>query len=474
METPTFTRVYAVFGLLLLGMVTRESAAQAPAVEWEKQQAETLRHFRALVRIDTSNPPGNETKVVEYLRKALEAEGIPTRTFALDPNRANLVARLKGNGTKRPILILAHTDVVGVQREKWQVDPFGAVLKDGYVWGRGTVDDKDKLAANLMVMLLLKRSGIALDRDVVFLAESGEETDPTAVGMPFLVEKHFEEINAEFALTEGGGARIENGRVSTVQIMTTEKAPRRVRLVVNGTSGHGSVPRVDNALTHLGAAVQKVGTWETPMRLNDTTRTYFEKLAGISTPEKAARYNGLMDPKRAAAIQRYLAEFEPLHYSMLRTSVVPTMLKAGIAANVIPSEAEATIDIRVLPDEDVNGFYEEMRKVIGDPAVQIVPIVSSRPVAAPSRLDNEMYRALEKAGKLVYPGATVLPGMVTGYTDMALLRAKGIQSYGIGPAQTSDDRTNFGPHSDVERLLESSLYKLVEFTWHAVVEVAAK
>ena len=159
---------------------------------------------------------------------------------------------------------------------------------------------------------------------------------------------------------------------------------------------------------------------------------------------------------------------------MLRTSVVPTMLRAGIAANAIPSEAEATIDIRVLPDEDVARFYEEMRRVIGDPAVQIVPIVSSRPVAPPSRLDNEMYRALEQAGKRVYPASTVLPGMLSAYTDMALLRAKGIQSYGIGPALTSDDSTNFGPHSNVERLLESSLYKFVEFTWNAVTEVAVK
>lgn len=209
------------------------------------------------------------------------------------------------------------------------------------------------------------------------------------------------------------------------------------------------------------------------MRLNDTTRIYFEKLASISSPEKAARYNGLADPQRRAAIQRYLREFEPLHYTMLRTSVVPTILKAGIGANVIPSEAEATIDIRVLPDEDVTKFYDQMRTLIADPAVKIIPIVSSRPVAPPSRLDNEMYRALEQAGKRVYPGALVLPSMLSGYTDMALLRAKGIQSYGLGPAMSVTDRTNFGPHSDVERMLPSSLNSLVAFTWDVVTNVAA-
>jgi acetylornithine deacetylase/succinyl-diaminopimelate desuccinylase-like protein len=459
----------------ILAVVCAAAAlAQTPAIDWEKQKAETLAHFRALVRIDTSNPPGNEIKAVEYLKKVIEAEGIPTQTFALDPNRPNLVARLKGNGSKRPVLIFAHTDVVRVQREKWPVDPFGAVMKDGYIWGRGTTDDKDKLTAILMSFLLLKRSGAPLDRDVIFLAESGEEADPTGVGIRFMVDQHFDQIDAEFAITEGPGATIENGRVTTVQITTTEKVPRRVRLIANGTSGHGSVPRLDNALVHLGAAVSKVGTWQTPMRLNDTTRTYFEKLALVSSPEKAARYSGLLNPERSAEIQRYLAEYEPMHYSMLRTSVVPTMLKAGIATNVIPSEAEASIDIRMLPDEDLPALYAEMARVIDDLAVKIVPMFEERPLAPPSRLDTEMYRALEQAAKRVYPGAATLPGMLTAATDMAQLRAKGVQCYGIGPAMTEDDRTNFAWHSDVERLLETSLYQFVEFTWHAVTEVAVK
>lgn len=458
--------------LLLVLALAGAACAQVPVLDSPAGRAEALRHFRALVQIESVN--GHETRVVEYLQRVLEAEGIPVKTFALDPQRANLVARLKGNGRKRPLLLMAHTDTVAVHREKWTVDPFGAVMKDGYIWGRGTTDDKDILTAHLMTMLTLKRSGRVLDRDVIFFAESGEETDPTEVGIKFMVEQHFDEIDAEFALTEGGTGTIENGQVAAIMIATTEKAPRRVRLVSNGTSGHGSVPRLDNALTHLSAAVQKVGTWETPLRLNDTTRTYFEKLATISSPEKAARYHGLTDPARSAAIQRYLREFEPLHYTMLRTSVVPTILKAGLGANVIPSEAEATIDIRVLPDEDVTRFYEQMRTLIADPAVKIVPIVSSRPVAPPSRLDNEMYRALEQSGRRIYPGALVLPSMLSGYTDMALLRAKGIQSYGIGPAMSPQDRTNFGPHSDVERMLETSFYKLVAFTWDVVASVAAQ
>jgi acetylornithine deacetylase/succinyl-diaminopimelate desuccinylase-like protein len=463
----------SALAVVLVGLASA-AMAQVPAVDWKAERAEILRHYRALVQIDTSNPPGNETLAANYLKGVFEAAGIPVKTFALEPARANLVARIKGNGSKRPVLIMAHTDVVGVQREKWPVDPFGAVAKDGYIWGRGTKDDKDKLTANLITMLLAKRLDVPLDRDLIFLAEAGEEGTST-VGINFMVNEHFDDIDAEFAITEGGGATLEGGRVTVVSIQTTEKVPRGARLVASGTSGHGSVPRVDNPLVHLSAAIAKVGAWETPIRLNDTTRLYFERLAGISPPDKAERYRALLDPQRAPAVQRYFAENEPQRYSMLRTSIVPTILKGGFRSNVIPSEAEATLDIRALPDEDMPKLFAEMTRIIGDPAVKVVPATANlRAAGQPSRLDSEMYRAIERASARMYPGATVLPTMSTGATDMAQLRAKGIQSYGIGPASTEGDNINYGAHSDVERLLESSLYDFVEFTWSAVTDVAAK
>jgi acetylornithine deacetylase/succinyl-diaminopimelate desuccinylase-like protein len=458
--------------LWVLFVVAAAASAQVPSIDWEKNKAEVLQHYRALIQIEST--AGNETRVVEYLKKVLEAEGIATRTFALDPSRANVVARLRGNGSKRPLLILAHTDVVGVQREKWPVDPFGAIIKEGYIWGRGSKDDKPVLAANLMTMLLLKRNNVRLDRDVIFLAESGEEADTTGVGINFMVSQHFDEIDAEFALTEGGGAKIEGDRVTVVNIGTAEKVPARVRLVANGISGHGSVPRPDNAIIHLSDAISKLGEWETPMRLNETTRAYFEKMAAISSPEDAAVYRAILDPQRAAAAQRYLAVKDPSKYSMLRTSVVPTMLKAGVGPNVIPSEAEATLDIRALPDENTADFYGEMKKVIDDPAVKIVPLPATRPPSPASRLDTEMYRAIEQVGSRIYPGSTVIPSMSTGASDQAQLRAKGIQSYGLGPAATTEDTLNYGAHGDVERLAESSLYTFVRFVWGAVAEVAAK
>jgi len=441
------------------------------AIPWDQQKTEILKHYRDLVQIDTR--AGNETKAVDYIRKVLEAEGIPCRIFAQDPARANLVARIKGNGSKRPLLILAHTDVVGVQPEKWPVDPFSAAIKDGYIWGRGSLDDKPVLAANLMVMLLLKRNHVTLDRDVIFLAESGEEADTTGVGINFMVKEHYNEIDAEYSLTEGGNATIEDGKVVAMNIGTAEKVPARVRLVATGTSGHGSVPRMDNALIHLGGAVEKVGRWQTPMRLNDTTRTYFEKLATISPPDKAARYNALLNPATVEEAQRYLRENEPQAYSMLRTSVVPTMMKAGVGANVIPSVAEATLDIRALPDEDISKFYAEMGNVINDPEVKIEPLPATRPPSPATRLDTEMYRVLERVSKQIFPGVTVIPSMSTGASDKAQLRAKGQQSYGIGPAGTREDFTNFGAHSDVERLADGSIYPFVEFVWNAVMQIAA-
>jgi acetylornithine deacetylase/succinyl-diaminopimelate desuccinylase-like protein len=457
---------------LLFSLSTR---AAEPLVDWDKAKAETLLHYQSIVRMNTSNPPGNETSVVNYLRAVLDREGIGYQVFALEPNRANLVARLKGNGRKKPILILGHTDTVGVQPEMWPVDPFGAVRKDGFIWGRGTTDNKDCVAAGLMLMLQLKRLRVPLDRDVIFVAEASEESSsgPIGVGIDYLVQQHWPDLEAEFALAEGGFVHSENGRVRFVEIAATEKVPRRAKLVATGTSGHGSRPRRDNAIVHLSTAVSKIGNWEPPMRLNDVTRTFFERLSTISPPEEAARYNGLVDPQKTAAIQNYFADHDLGKYSILRTSISPTMLSGGFRQNVIPSQAEAMLDIRALPDEDMTAFYAEMDRVIGDPAVKVVPSAPGRPPAPPSRLDTEMFRALEAAQRRLYPNAITIPGMVTGATDLAQLRARGVQAYGIGPRFDEAEFAEHGWHSDVERLSEDSLYGLVQFMWYAVLDVAA-
>jgi len=411
--------------------------------------------------------------VVDYLRKTLEGAGIATRTFSLEPARPNLVARLKGNGSGRPLLVMAHTDTVKVDPAKWAHPPFSAHREGGYVYGRGTVDDKDNVATALMTALLLKRHNVPLRRDVIFFFEAGEEAS-TKFGIQYMVDHHWPEIEAEICLAEGGRVARTGGKLQYASVQTAEKIPYGIKLLSRGPAGHGSVPLQTNAIVHLSQAVAKIAAWQPPMKLNDTTRYYFERLATLSDPASAARYNALLDPKKTEAIQVYLAANEPAHNSMIRTSISPNIITGGYQINVIPSDAEATLDVRALPEEDMKAFVEKVRGVIADPAIQITSENrNQRPPAPASRLDNVGFKVLEETARQVYGGIPTLPTMSTGATDMAFLRAKGLQCYGIGPAiDTEDGPKGFGAHSDQERILESALYQFMRFNWEAVTKLA--
>lgn len=456
--------------LIVLAFVGTGAFGQTP--DWSKVNEEIMRDYQGLVRINSTDPPGNETRVAEYVKGVLAAEGIPVTLAAKNPARADLIARLKGNGSKRPLLIMGHSDTVQVDPAKWTFPPFSATRQGGYVYGRGTLDDKSDLAADMMTMVLLKRLKVPLDRDVIFVSEAGEEA-ATGPGIEYLVNEHWNEIKAEACLAEGGGVHRSRGRAIYAMIETTEKQPKGVRLIARGPAGHGSRPMRSSAIVHLSRAVEKLALWDPPMRLNDTTRTYFEKLAAVSGPEEAARYRGLLDPQKAPAIREYLAENDPGKYSMLHTSISPDIIQGGYQVNVIPSQAEATLDIRALPDENISAFYDAMRKVINDPAIEIVPDNrNARPGAAPSRMDSDVYREIEAAYRDVY-GVMTLPVMSTGATDMAFLRAKGVQCYGVGPMVDEEDASKgFGAHSDQERLLEEAVYRHVQFFWEAVTSIA--
>ncbi len=464
--------------LLLIGAAST-LAAQPKTLDWKAIDAETLKHFTALVQINSTDPGGSEKPVVDYLKAVLDKEGIESKIFTTDNlanpeiKRPNIVARLKGSGKKRPILIVGHTDTVNIDAKKWSHPPFSAHREGGYIYGRGTLDDKDNLTAALMSIILLKRQKVPLDRDVIFLAEAGEE-GATQMGIAFLVREHYADIDAEYCLAEGGSATRTAGQLRFVSVQTTEKIPSGVRLVASGVAGHGSVPLRTNAVVHIAQAVAKVAAWQPPMRLNDTTRAYFERLAAVSTPEEKERYNGILNPDKTAAIQEYLAVNEPRHNSMLRTSISPNIIKAGYRNNVIPSEAEAYFDIRALPDEDLPKFYAEIEGVINDPQVKIVrDRFGSRPGAAPSKLDNEAFQTIEAVAKKHYPGVPTLPTMSTGATDMAFLRGKGMQCYGLGPMIDSEDGPKgFGAHSDQERIVESALYTFVRFHYDIVEQIA--
>jgi acetylornithine deacetylase/succinyl-diaminopimelate desuccinylase-like protein len=458
---------------LLAGVTVMPARAQAP-IDWKAVEAETLQHFQALVRIDTSNPPGNETRAVEYLKQVLDREGIAYQEFAADPNRANLVVRIKGNGTKRPILVMGHTDVVTIDPKKW-VDhgPFSADVAGGYVYGRGTIDDKDNLVGSLMLVLMLKRSGAALDRDVIFLAESGEEGSPE-VGAQFMIDKHFDAIDAEYCLAEGGGPGRTAGKYTRSSISTTEKEPRAVEIIAHGPAGHGSVPRQSNVVAHLTKSVARIVDWTPQLRINETTGSYFRKLAATAAPEAAKRYRDVLnpDPKVSTPAADWMLENEPEHWSMLHTSLVPTILSAGYRYNVIPSEAKATLDVRLHPDEDQAKFLDQIRAVINDPTVEVRWARDRYRPAGASRLNTELFAAIEAETKKLY-NVDVLPTMSTGASDKAQIRSKGVQCYGIGPAVDSEDGAKgFGAHSDQERILESELHRFVRFQYDVVMDVA--
>jgi acetylornithine deacetylase/succinyl-diaminopimelate desuccinylase-like protein len=442
-------------------------------LDWDQINQETLNHFQTMVRMDTSDPPGGEIELAEYLVQVLEEAGIEVSLHALEQDRPNVVARLRGNGSKRPVLLMAHTDTVNVDPDKWDYPPFSAERVDGFIYGRGTVDDKDNVVAALMTMLLLKRHGVTLDRDVIFLAEAGEEGS-THLGIQYMVNNHLDLINAEYCLAEGGNVIRQNGRVHYAGVQTVEKLPRAIRLTARGVAGHGSVPLETNPVAALSRAVSAAADWQPPVRLSDVTTTYFARMATVSSPEAAERYLDVLNPGSAegrAALQ-WLKSNEPRNAAVLFSTISPTMINAGYRTNVIPSDASATLDVRMLPEQDPEQFLDMLRAEINNPAVEVDFVSRNWRPGAATRLDTEAFRIIEAVMEERY-AATVIPTMSTGATDMAYLRAQGIQCYGIGPAlDIEDGPLGFGAHSDQERILENELYRFVRVNFEIVQRLA--
>jgi acetylornithine deacetylase/succinyl-diaminopimelate desuccinylase-like protein len=443
--------------------------ATSQKIDWSKVNDEAMRNYQSLVQIDSTT---TEVGVAAFVKKTLEAEGISVSIAAKEPAHPNVIARMKGNGSKKPLLIMGHSDTVKVDVAKWTFPPFSATRNGGYVYGRGTLDDKSNLFAAMMTMVLLKRTGATMDRDLILVSEAGEEGN-SRMGIGYLVNEHFPEIEAEACLAEGGGVIRRGGVARFATIQTMEKRPSGAKLVAHGPSGHGSRPTRQNAIAHLGQAVAKLAFWDPPMRFNDTTRTYFEKLALVSDPEAARRLKDLFDPAKSGAAREWLAENEPGTYSMLHTSISPNIIQGGFQSNVVPSEATATLDIRALPDEDMPSFYEQMRKLINDPQVEIVPNAGAgRPPGVQISTTSDTYKAVEAAYQKVY-GVIALPLMGTGATDMSQLRPRGVQCYGVGAARDDEDiLKGFGAHSDQERMPEDSVAKHLAFYWNAVTAIA--
>lgn len=464
---------HAPFLALLMTLTAAALGAQEP--DWNAVRQETLAHLQAMIRMNTVNPPGQELQVARYLAAALQAEGIETQLFEPAPGRGSVVARLKGNGSRQPVLVMGHMDVVGVEAEHWTVDPFGGVVKDGYLYGRGAIDDKGMLAANLQTMLLLKRlvvdKGGTLSRDVIFVANSDEEQSGTW-GMGWLIKNHPELIRAEFALNEGGRTRIVGGKPLYVAVQNTEKVPHGITLTARGPGGHAAIPLAGNAILRLGRALARLSAYKEPVQVNPTTREFFARLGRVwpNREERAAMVDvATLDTRRIQRGARVLERI-PVFDAVLRNGISVTMLNGGIRSNVIPTEATAVLNVRTLPGQSIDGVARRLRRVIGDPLVEVA--VTTRGADAPaSDFASPMFNAIHESVRALDPSMIVVPYLSTGATDSAALRAWGMQAFGLLPfPMNQDDEDRM--HGNDERVPLASLDFGTRMIYGAILRVA--
>ena len=453
---------------LSLFLIASIVAAQEPA----SLTARAQRYLVDLIRINTTNPPGNETRVAEYLKRAATANGISAELLGDNPARLNFVARLPATAHSgaRPLLLMAHSDVVPADRSQWTVDPFSAELRDGYVYGRGAQDDKSLLAAELAVLVELKRRGVELKRDVILLSESDEEAGST--GINWLVRNAYGKIDAEFALNEGGAALDVRSGTRLFQIQTTEKVPTRVILTAKGTAGHASLPRPDNPVVHLARAIARLADLGEPVQLNTTTRRYFSELSKLPDYAWLAPLAPRLEHESTAGGAAGEIEVrDPELNSMLRTSATPTMLSAGLKVNVIPNQAVAQVDVRRLPSETRQEIETRFRNAINDPAVTVSREPGQEmPATEPSSLTTPLFLAMEKVFHQANPNALVVPYMSRGATDGSYLRQKGMAVYGV-PIFVREGESR--AHGNDERISPENLAAGTELLWKIVSAVAA-
>jgi len=450
--------------------------------------------LRELIHIDTANPPGNERKMADFLKPRFAALGFEVNIVDTPvAGKSHFIARLRGNGAKKPVLIAAHADVVGVEREKWTVDPFAGVIKDGYMYGRGAIDFKGGLAVFIEAVHRIAREKIPLERDIIFLSEADEEGG--FYNTRWLAQQAWEKIDCEFALNEGGWIiRDKQGKVLYVSISTADKTSVALKLIAKGTSTHSSMPRPDNAIYSLARALVKLGGYETKVKLTSETRQFFGALAEVSPQPHATYFRDLLssDPAKVAAADKFISEDTLLH-AIMRDTIAPVMMNAGFRGNVIPGSAEATVNFRMIPGTTPEELADEVREVIQDPRVEVrvesfaastTPMTpeqkadyeqSTRAMrtAKPSPQDNDLYRALARNAGIVYPTAKVTPYLFQAGTDSFAWRSKGIPVYGIYPYPIDHEDLK-RMHGNDERVPVDSLVSGVELIYRTLVEVAAK
>lgn len=425
---------------------------------------EAAQFLSQYIRIDTSNPPGNEINAARFLAERFRAAGLEAEVFESEPGRGSVLARLRGTGKQRPLVLLNHLDVVPAEHEQWQHDPFAGDIADGYVHGRGALDCKGIAVTQALTLIELARAGTRFERDILFLGTADEETGGK-LGAGWFVKHHFDKLgNPEFVLNEGGHIRNERGQ-RFFEVAVSEKTPYWLRLTATGPGGHGSTPPQTTAVARLLAALERIRTYESPVRVTDPVQQYFAALASSESEPRASRYRDL---RRSLADSEFRHEFlsDPRHAALVRNTITPTVLSGSSKTNIIPTVASAEIDCRLLPGEDPAAFEAEMKRVIADADIELEVLLQFAPSASP--IDNALFDAIERVA--AREGVLVLPTMLRGFTDSHYFRNAGVISYGFVPFDLTptdaarmhghDERMSIASLGDGIRRLQAVLVEL--------------
>ncbi len=462
-----------IFRCLLCPVTWAAIGACAPQPAFQANPTAEL--LTELIRVDTSNPPGNEGKLDDLLAAKLKPLGFEIDIFpAPESGKSHLIARLRGDGSARPVLLAAHADVVGVEREKWSLDPFAGIVRDGYVYGRGAIDFKGGIAVFAEAVMRLAREKVPLKRDVILMVEADEESRPHNAS--WLAATHWDKMDCEFALNEGGWImKRPDGKVRYVSISTADKSSITLLLRAHGASTHSSMPLGDNAIFHLARTLTKLAGYNTKPELIPSTREFFLTLAKTSEAPVSTYFYNLVnskDPALVAEADREISKDALLH-AIMRNTIAPVLLQAGFRTNVIPGSADATINFRVIPGTTAEDLIAETRRVIDDPEIDVTLVTPGNPAAQSSPTDTALYSALVHSAGKVWPGVPVTQYLFQAGTDAGAWRSRGVPVYGIYPYPISnEDLTRM--HGNDERVPVDSLAQGTDYVYRVLLEVAAK
>jgi acetylornithine deacetylase/succinyl-diaminopimelate desuccinylase-like protein len=415
--------------LTLASLLVTQPVGGAPPLDSDTVGAEAIALLADYLKIDTTNPPGNEIAAARFLKAIFDREGIEARVIESEPGRANVYARLKGTGARKAVILLNHMDVVPADKKFWSVDPFGGVVKDGYLWGRGALDMKGHGILQLVTMLAFKRQGLPLEGDVIFLAVADEEAGGQ-LGAEFMLREHFDLLkDASVVLNEGGNLEVLGGRTWHF-VGVSEKSPLRLAIIASGPPGHGSIPRRDSAVKKLVGALERIMNHETPLKVLPEVQEFYTAIAELAPPEHRHR---LRDLTTALGDKAFADGFtrRARDNARVRNTIAVTMLEGSSKVNVIPNEARAEIDVRLLPGEDPKAFVEEIRRVIADDTIRVEP--TFRVMTGGSPTTHEFFRDLRRLAASEDPRAVVTPILMTGASDCRYFRVRGIPCYGYAP-----------------------------------------